>query len=198
MELLLVRHARPEVVFAGGTIADPPLTEEGRAQAQLLAKALAGGLYGPVTAVVTSTMQRAIQTAEPSTEALGVVAETDERIVELDQGWTTYGTGLDAYPTREDAWRSMNSGTWGSNTFDPIAFRARVRAGIDDIAGRHADGSVAVVCHGGVISAYLAEVLGVARSVFFSPDYCSVSRVLAEPGYRELLSANETLHMRLA
>ncbi|WP_316689407.1 histidine phosphatase family protein [Pseudonocardia sp. H11422] len=197
MELLLVRHARPEVV-SGTDVADPPLTEEGRAQAQLMAKAVAAGQYGAVTAVVSSTMRRAVETAEPLTEALGVIAETDVRLVELDHGWTSYGVGIDAYPTRRDAYRAMNSGSWGTNTFDPLAFRERVREGMEAVVDRHPDGSVVVVCHGGVISAYLAHVLDTPQTVFFSPDYCSVTRVLAEPdGYRELLGANESLHMRL-
>lgn len=68
---------------------------------------------------------------------------------------------------------------------------------MESVVERHPTGTVAVVCHGGVISAYLAHVLGVSQTIFFAPDYGSVSRLLAEPnGYRELLSANEALHLR--
>jgi broad specificity phosphatase PhoE len=197
MELLLVRHARPEVV-SGVEVADPPLTDEGRAQAQLMAKAVAGGHYGAVTAVVSSSMRRAVETAAPLVEALGVVVETDVRLVELDHGWTSYGAGLDAYPSRRAAYAAMNVGRWGTNTFEPLAFRERVRAGMEAVVDRYPDRTVAVVCHGGVISAYLAHVLDVSQTVFFAPDYCSVTRILAEPdGHRELLTANEALHMRL-
>jgi len=185
------------MVLGSGAPADPPLTEEGHAQAKLLAAAIADGAYGRVTAVVTSTMRRAIETGEPLAEALGVTAATEESIVELDDGWTSYGVGVEDYPSREAAWAAMDAGWWGANSFDPVAFRRRVRDGMDAVAAGHPGGAVAVVCHGGVISAYLAEVLGTERTVFFSPDYCSVSRVLVEPGYRELISANETLHMRL-
>lgn len=200
MELLLVRHARPEIVESGATtVADPPLTAEGRAQAAVMAKSLAAGHYGAVTAVVTSTMRRARETAEPLTEALGLVAAADVRLVELDHGWTTYGQGLEAHPTRQAAYREMNAGRWFGNTYDPAAFRARVRDGVEAVVEQHPDGVVAVVCHGAVISAYLAEVLGLEQVVFVAPDYCSVTRVLAGPGTdREVLSLNESLHMRLA
>jgi broad specificity phosphatase PhoE len=64
---------------------------------------------------------------------------------------------------------------------------------------RHPNGVVAVVCHAAVISAYLAEILGLQQVVFVAPDYCSVTRVLAGPGPdREILSLNEALHLRLA
>lgn len=197
MELLLLRHALPEIV-RDAERADPPLTEEGHAQARRLAKAVADGLYGPVTAVVTSTMLRARQTAEPLTEALGVVAETDERLVEFDAGWRTYGLGLDAYGTRQEAFRSMNEGRWGDDTYDPAAFHRRVVAGVEDAVARHPEGGLAVVCHGGVISAYLAHVLGTSQMLFFAPEHASVSRVhLGPDGYRELVSASEALHLRL-
>lgn len=199
MELLLVRHARPEVVAGAVGVADPPLTAAGRAQAEVMAKSLAAGQYGQVIAVVTSTQLRSLETAQPLTEALGIIAETDARLVELDHGWSTCGKGLDAYPTRQAAYREMNAGRWGENAFDPAAFRARVRDGVEAVIERHPEGSVAVVCHGGVISAYLAEILGLAEILFVSPDYCSITRVLAGPGTdREILSMNETLHLRLA
>lgn len=200
MELLLVRHARPEVVEGDGTtVADPPLTAEGHAQAAVMAKSLAAGQYGDITAVVCSTMRRARETAEPLADALGVVAETDVRLVELDHGWTTYGKGLDAYPTRQAAYREMSAGRWCGNTYDPARFRDRVRAGVEAVIERHPDGVVAVVCHGAVISAYLAEILGLEQVVFLSPDYCSVTRVLVGPGTdREIRSVNEGLHLRPA
>lgn len=198
VEILLVRHARPEVVPGGDEAADPGLTEEGRRQAELMAKAVGDGLYGDVTAVVTSTMRRARETAEPLTQALGLTAEPDERLVELDHGWTTYGVAADTYPTRASFYEALNAGRWAENRFDPAAFTKRVRAGVDSAVDRHPGGVVAVVCHGGVISAYLATVLGLAEPFVLMPAYCSVSRVLAEPGgRREVLSANESLHMRL-
>ncbi len=199
-QLLLVRHARPETVGSGASaVADPPLNAEGRAQAAVLASSLAAGHYGAVTAVVTSTMRRARETAEPLTEALGLVATADARLVELDRDWTTYGQGLEAYPTRQAAYREMSAGRWCGNTYDPVEFRTRVRDGLDAVVERHPGGVVAVVCHGGVISAYLAGILGLEQAVFVAPDHCSVTRVLAGPGAdREVLSLNESLHMRLA
>jgi broad specificity phosphatase PhoE len=69
---------------------------------------------------------------------------------------------------------------------------------MEAVVERHPEGVVAVVCHGAVIGVYLAEILGLPQGVFVAPDYCSVTRVLAGPDAdREVLSLNETLHLRL-
>ncbi|WP_433503072.1 histidine phosphatase family protein [Pseudonocardia halophobica] len=196
MELLLVRHAQPEHVHGGTEPADPPLTAGGEEQARSLAKAVAAGTFGLVDAVVSSTMRRARQTAEPVVQALGLDLRTDVRLCELDLGWTTYGTGVEDFPRRRDAYAEMNAGRWGTNRYDPAAFSERVRAGVEEVATTAVD-RAAIVCHGGVISAYLAHVLRTAGPMFLTPDHCSVTRVLVEPdGYREVLSVNESLHMR--
>lgn len=85
----------------------------------------------------------------------------------------------------------------GHQAYDSQAFADRVESAVGDVVAAHPTGTVAVVCHGGEVSAYLSRVLGIGRVVFFVPDNCSVTRVLAEQdGYRELLSANETPHLR--
>ena len=57
-------------------------------------------------------------------------------------------------------------------------------------------GRVAVVCHGGVINAFLSMVLRLDRLVFFPPAYTSVSRVaVARSGERGVLSLNEVPHL---
>ncbi|MFZ2239373.1 MAG: histidine phosphatase family protein [Gordonia amarae] len=196
MELLLIRHARPHhIVDPSG--ADPALDPDGQEQAQLLAKALRGGRHGEIHRLVSSPMRRARQTAEFVRSTLSLPVEFDDRIAELDRGWTTYGVNLDAYPTRSLLFQDMNSGRLGENTFDPDAFRERAVAGVEDIVTAADDDSrVAVVCHGGVINAYLAHILGTDRLFFTFPTYTSVTRVHAHGDeLRELLSVNEADHL---
>lgn len=195
MELLLIRHGRPHPASDPGG-ANPGLTGEGRRQARAIAAALVAGRYGPITAAVSSTMRRAVETAEPSAGQLGLELTRDERLVELDQGAAHYHGGIDHFAARADAWASLNDGRWGDHTFDPAAFTARVLRGVEAAIQRVNAGNVAIFCHGGMISAYLGMVIGSATPFFFAPDYGSVSRVLAGPGdYREFLSANETGHL---
>ncbi len=56
-----------------------------------------------------------------------------------------------------------------------------------------------MVCHGGVINAYLADVLGIAAPPpgFFYPNYTSIHRVAASrSGIRSIITINETAHLR--
>ncbi|SMB91462.1 histidine phosphatase family protein [Deinococcus hopiensis] len=72
--LLLVRHAR-----AAGQAPDAPLTAQGELGAAQLAQALA---HRGVTRIVSSPWTRAVETARPLAERLGLKIETDERLTE--------------------------------------------------------------------------------------------------------------------
>lgn len=71
---MLIRHAK-----AGGQAPDAPLTAEGQEQARRLASQLAR--HG-VTRIVSSPWVRAVDTARPLAQALGLTVETDGRLTE--------------------------------------------------------------------------------------------------------------------
>jgi broad specificity phosphatase PhoE len=83
--VLLWRHGRTrwnvEHRFQGQ--ADPPLDEVGRQQAVVSARLLAA--YSP-TAIVTSDLHRAVQTARPLAELLGLPVVLDPRLRERSLG----------------------------------------------------------------------------------------------------------------
>ncbi|WP_439031279.1 histidine phosphatase family protein [Gordonia terrae] len=199
-ELLLIRHARPHAVTHDPAGADPGLTDEGVAQAQLLADYLSRRPYGEVSGLVSSTMRRARETAQPLQKALGLPVTLEDRIVEVDSGWKNYGTAIDQYPSRRAGWEDLNSGRFGGNTFDLGAFRDRVVSGFDTVIDNAApDSVVAVVCHGGVISTFLSHVLGTTKMFFVDVSYTSVTRLVTDgDGYREVVSVNETNHIERA
>ena len=66
VQLVLVRHALPERVQANSGRADPPLTEQGRAQAARLVAAVGADVAG----LYSSPMARALETAAPLAAAL--------------------------------------------------------------------------------------------------------------------------------
>jgi probable phosphoglycerate mutase len=205
MQLLLVRHGRPHQVDGHDQVVDPALDDLGLAQAQAVAVALSSGTYGRVTGVASSTMRRALETARPTAEALGLRVQTDQRLVELDDGATRYGNGFSEHATRAEAWAAINAGRWNGHVFDPAAFTARVVEGMlavadasraEQPAAGAAEGTLAVFCHGGVISAFLGHVARTAQPLFVTPDHGSVTRILLEPdGYLEVLSVNERSHL---
>lgn len=68
MEIVLVRHAQPEWIRDGLNVVDPPLTELGRQQAELLAAHL---LEEDFDEILVSPLRRARETAAPLLELLG-------------------------------------------------------------------------------------------------------------------------------
>ena len=81
--IYLIRHGIPENHLAVLGQSDPPLTPEGREQAQLLAAALAGK---GVERVLSSGLRRAQQTAQVLANGLGVECEQDARLNEITYG----------------------------------------------------------------------------------------------------------------
>jgi probable phosphoglycerate mutase len=77
--VIVIRHGESQHTVdrvVGGPRGDRGLTEKGRAQAQDLALRLSVRDLGPVV-LYSSTLARAIETAAPIAEALGVAAGTD-------------------------------------------------------------------------------------------------------------------------
>jgi probable phosphoglycerate mutase len=197
VELLLVRHAEPVRIPPGrtaGAPADPPLTPAGRAQAARLA---AWWRPGEIDHVVTSPRARAYPTAEPLAERLGCGLEVIDGLREYDAAADHYLPVEELRARRDDRWQAMVEGRWEDyGGEDPGAFTARVRDVLGALVGAHPGRRVAVVCHGGVINVYLADVLGLARPLWFEPAYTSVSRVRANrDGVRSVVSVNETAHL---
>lgn len=188
MELVLVRHALPVRVDEGQVDgpADPHLAPAGRAQAEALAAWLVGE---PLDAVWSSPMRRARETAAPLADRLDLPVRVDERLAEYDRHATSY------IPLEE--LKAAGDPRWNEVPARPEEFQGHVVAAMEDIVATHPRQRVAVVCHGGVINAYAAHVLGLDDPLFFLPGYTSISRVLAAgTGERSIGSLNEMAHLR--
>jgi 2,3-bisphosphoglycerate-dependent phosphoglycerate mutase len=194
MELILVRHAEPVKIVDADGPADPVLAERGVKQAERLAAYLG---EEPVGAVWSSPMQRARETAAPLAAALGVDVVVDSELAEWDREATSYIPIEELKASGDGRWAAMVEGSFEESGVDPVAFREGVVTAIEHIITGNPGGSVAVVCHGGVINVYLAHILGIERPLWFEPKYTSIHRVLASRrGDRSLQALNETAHLR--
>ena len=84
--LLLIRHGENDFVKKGrmaGRLPGVHLNERGREQAQALAQKLSGA---PIKAVYSSPLERAVETAAPIAEALGLEIQLREGLLETDIG----------------------------------------------------------------------------------------------------------------
>jgi 2,3-bisphosphoglycerate-dependent phosphoglycerate mutase len=196
MELVLVRHAQPQRVDAGSVdgAADPGLTPLGNQQAARLAAWLAPDAP---TAVCTSPLRRARETAAPLAAALGVDAQVVPGVTEYDATSGEYIPIEDLRAAKDDRWYATIEGRWDdAGGVDPRAFQRQVVPAVEALIDRFTGGRVVVVTHGGVLNVFLAHVLGLETPLWFHPEYTSISRVLAaRGGTRSVATVNETAHL---
>jgi len=168
MQVLLVRHALP-LRSEHGEGSDPDLSGEGFAQ---------------------------VQTAEPVAAARELSVEIDDRFAEYDRDHPMYIPIEHIRDEMPEEWARLARGHLPS-AVDEDAFRARVRAAVEDLVATadHAD-TVAVFTHGGVINALLHEILGTTRLLSFPVDYASVTRLLySRSGEATVAGVNSTEHV---
>lgn len=179
--LLFVRHAEPDDDARGlcyGAL-DVPLSARGRQQAGELARALGGTA---LTAVYASPRVRAIDTARPLAEALGISVHVERALQELDFGEFEGLSYDELAATRPELYRRwMTEPTTvrfpGGESYTDL--RRRAVAFLDEILRRHRGECVAVVSHGGVLRAILAHCLSIPDTLIFriAQDHAAVSVV---------------------
>jgi broad specificity phosphatase PhoE len=77
-------------------------------------------------------------------------------------------------------------------------FKKRAINAIEAAIARNAGERIAVVCHGGVINAYVGHIIGSRYDMFFRPAHASVSIVASGEGRRILRFLNDTHHLTTA
>lgn len=193
VQLLLIRHALP-LRSEPGQGSDPDLSEDGIEQAKRLPDALT---RFPIARLVSSPQRRAVQTAQPVAETLGLTVEVDERLAEYDRDLPHYIPIEQIAKENPQELERLMSGRLPSGV-DEDAFMARIFAAVDDlVASAEREDTVAVFSHGGVINALLHRVLRTERLLSFNVDYASVTRLLWSSRADQLAvaSVNGTEHV---
>jgi len=193
VHLVLVRHALPVRVDPGAGRADPGLTELGHRQAQRLVAALAE----PVpTAIYTSTLARAVATANPLVTALGITPIARDDLCEFDADHGHYVPVHEMAAADPEVWERMLAGLMPLHV-DVPAFTGRVVGALESIIAAHPGrATVVVVAHAGVINVWLAQLLGIDRPLAFPLDYTGITRVVASrDGFRKIRTVNEIGHV---
>ena len=182
--VLLVRHGQTPTTgrVLPGRAPGLHLSETGQAQAQRVAERLTG--LG-VTALHTSPLERARETAEPTASALGLEAVVEDGLAECDVGeWT--GADL-ADLARRPEWQQVQRAPStfrfpGGESF--TALQARVVATLDRLRDAHPGGVVACFSHADPIRVALAHALGTPLDLFqrLQVGTGSVSVIAFTPG----------------
>ena len=195
VELLLIRHALPQRVEVVGRPADPELADVGHRQAMALAEWLA---HERLDALYVSPMRRARQTAAPIASVTGLDPVVEEGVAEFDRHAEAYVPMEELKATNDPRWQELIDGKYFEDgDLDAETFQRTVVGSVDRIIADHRSQHVAVVCHGGVINAYVGHVLGLEEFLFFEPTYTGITRIRASSaGHRMIVTLNEFPHLR--
>jgi len=176
-KVYLIRHGLPD--FPGGKgmcigTTDIPMGEKGLAQVAEMAKILP-----PVTAVFSSPLTRAIQTAQ----AIGMSVTILDDLREMYAGeWDglTFDEIRQRYPELYAA-RSHDLTIPLPGAEDHAEGLSRFKGAMEK-AAKQSPGDFAVVAHGGIIAQFLQDISGVWKK----PDYVEIISLTWENGRFEL------------
>lgn len=201
--IFLVRHGEtpltPMKKFSGDGPLDPHLTEEGLAQAELVAAAIAE--LNPEV-IIASPLNRTRQTAEAISKVTGLPINFDGIWIECSFGiWD--GMSIEEvkarYPADYQAWLSSTAfAPPGGESYDAVSIR--IDEALEQIVSMYPSQRVAVVTHNGTIKTAAKLVIDSPAESIFHIDVspCSITTISIWPsdGLRALRSLNEQAHLR--
>jgi broad specificity phosphatase PhoE len=201
-EVLLIRHGQqiePAPGMSAGELVDPPLSERGLQQAELVGRALS---TTKIEAVYASPLSRASETAAAIArhQQLDVTTIPDLHEIKVFRdvpGDRNVLEFIGADVLKATRQRMLNEKVWDVYPYSESSaeFRKRVVNSVEAIIARHTGQRVAVVCHGGVINIYLAHIIGTPYDMFFRPAHTSINVVLAGRSRRVFRSLNDVHHL---
>lgn len=200
MEIVLVRHAEPEWVRSGLSVDNPPLTERGLRQAELVSGALAGEHFDEI---LVSPLVRAQQTASPLLVATGrelVIEDWLEEIRSPIWHGTPAEKAEEAYravrarPARA-RWEGLDGGESVTDFVDRVnlgcsLFLAergarRVSGDLPVWSMDRPEQKICLIAHAGTNSVVLNHLLGLEPTPWewerFVLGHASVSRIQSMP-----------------
>lgn len=199
-ELIFVRHGQTAANIAGLLVGrqDVLLTDLGHQQAERAAERVE---RMQPESLITSPLQRTLQTAAPIAARTALLPKVEDDIAEFSfgdfEGWSER-EALSAHPHLrpllrgeahpDESWPNGESGT---------TFLARVFAGIGRIVADHPDSRVVVVTHGGVIGSFVARMASETATSFFPylVGNCSISTFSVTSSGTTCIAWNQRDHL---
>ena len=201
LDLVLVRHGQSAAFLPGRPFplvdghGDPPLTEEGREQAERVGERLAGE---GVDAIYVSTLSRTLQTAAPLAGRTRLAPRVYADLREVHLGDWEGGLFRQKVAERDPvAVRMLDQQRWdvipGAEPADALS--SRVRGVIGRLAAAHPDGRVVAFTHGGIIGEVLRLASGATPFAFVGSENGSISQVVVVGPRWIVRRFNDTAHL---
>jgi probable phosphoglycerate mutase len=209
--IILVRHGRTHLTeskrISGRGGENPGLSDSGREDAHNVAKALAEiGNSGPwshlnpISAIVSSPIQRTLDTAHIISNELGLGVEVNENIAEISFGdWDgqTHDDVISKWRNEFEEWQ----GSWTASPPNGESledFDRRVQQGRREILAAHAGKTVAVVSHVMPVRGFIRAGMDSGVAGYWRPQIspCSITiiRFWGEQA-AEVVTMNATSHL---
>lgn len=202
-EIIFIRHGQQEVPdWRNGPVGDtfdPPLSEAGVEQARLVGERFS---IERIDAVYASPLKRAYDTGSQIARHHRLEPEVihDLREVEVfrdipaDKPAVEFLGEMLLSGVRE---RMIREGVWDVYPYSESSFEFRKRTvnAVEGIVSQNEGKRVVLACHGGVINAYIAHIVGIRRDMFFRPAHTSVNAVYSGEGVRALQRLNDIHHL---
>jgi broad specificity phosphatase PhoE len=196
LRILLIRHGTTELLgrVLYGRMPNIGLSKGGVEEAQRLAAVLRR--RAKLDEIISSPMERAVQTAQPIAETHNLPLQLDAAFTEVDFGdWMgkTFSElhGMEAWK-HYNRTRSLVSPPGGESILE---LQARAWKSIEARANRYSqvEVNIAIVSHGDVIRGLLMLFLGMSADHMhrFEISPASVSEVLLQGSHPTVLSMNE-------
>jgi probable phosphoglycerate mutase len=209
--VVLIRHGRTHLTetkrISGRGGENPKLSDLGRIDARMAAEAVAQigksgpwSYLSPVSAIVSSPIQRTQDTANIIANEIGLSVSLNENIAEISFGDWDGSTNDEVranWPSEFAAWQ----GSWDvapPNGESLEEFDSRVVKGLFEIVSEHAGRTVAVVSHVMPIRGIARRAMAGGISAYWSPQIspCSISimRFWGDQA-AEVITLNSTAHL---
>ncbi len=200
--LLYIRHGEvpgndpdPAVYIYTGSGIDDSLTEKGKIQAENCAKAIADlqkiGVIGEITAIYSSDLKRAVETAEPIARELGLDIQLQKNLREINWGcadgqlvqkmtedWSAAEQQVkELYPARKVRWDYLPVFK-GAETYNALLNRTLEE--LKRIAEWHKGETVLIIGHGRVLKTLIADVRDSEEKIPY-PANCGIAEFTYSP-----------------
>ena len=201
--VVIIRHGQSqgnaEGRFGGHT--DTPLSTRGKKQAEATARALANEKF---SAIYTSDLPRAIETATPLSKLAGIPLQTTEALRERSVGvmeGLTFEEAADQHPEQYQALlrRDFDHVLSGGESYRQTLDRASRL--LDEAIEQYKGGRLALFAHTGTICILVLHLMGALdapelKPVWIATANCGIARFeLRDDGFVRVLSINDTRHL---
>jgi broad specificity phosphatase PhoE len=202
-QVLLIRHGQSEGNAEGrfGGHTATPLSERGRKQAAATAKMLESD---SLTAIYSSDLLRAIETAEPLARLTGLPIQSTEAFRERSVGvmeGLAFEAAAEQHPEQYAALlrRDFEHILVGGESYRQLLDRAWGK--LDAAISQNRSGKIAVFTHTGTICILTLYLMGALdapdlKPVWISSSNCGITRFeLRDNGFVRVLAVNDTRHL---